>query len=489
VTDRGHGIDGATLAYDFDEEADGFGAPPLPVRETVPLDQKLCLGMLGAGLVALLLQLAGQALAGTWAGMGLSFGLIALGTSLWFWRLYAGTKPGIRHDGIWFRSSLARGAVGWTAGIVMTGLYVLIYWFPGVLGEREDGDPVGLVGTVDPLARLVTGEPASRWFLYGVLYTLAILVFGVRMFMKYRHSRYHQLRTTSVMGFQFLFAWSLPNLLARIGAPYMELNGVWPLKQDYLWPAKVADFTAAGLFGWGLLLFAVLLVLATPVLTYFFGKRWYCSWVCGCGGLAETLGDPWRQLSDKSTRAWKIERWMVHGVLAVVLLVTASLWIDHLVSGALWGTWSSPLRQWYGFAVGAVFAGVVGVGFYPLLGSRVWCRFGCPQAAILGLWQRLFSRFRITTNGSQCISCGNCSTYCEMGIDVQSYAQQGRNIVRASCVGCGVCASVCPRGVLKLENGATHADRFEGADRPADRFLKSLGLREEDPPENRTLGR
>jgi Pyruvate/2-oxoacid:ferredoxin oxidoreductase delta subunit len=75
------------------------------------------------------------------------------------------------------------------------------------------------------------------------------------------------------------------------------------------------------------------------------------------------------------------------------------------------------------------------------------------MAAILGLQQRLFSRFRITTNGGQCISCGNCSAYCEMGIDVRAYAQKGKNIVRASCVGCGICSTVCPRGVLKLENG------------------------------------
>jgi Pyruvate/2-oxoacid:ferredoxin oxidoreductase delta subunit len=74
------------------------------------------------------------------------------------------------------------------------------------------------------------------------------------------------------------------------------------------------------------------------------------------------------------------------------------------------------------------------------------------MAAILGLQQKLFSRFRITTNGGQCISCGNCSTYCEMGIDVRAYAQKGENIVRSSCVGCGICAAVCPRGVLKLEN-------------------------------------
>jgi polyferredoxin len=114
---------------------------------------------------------------------------------------------------------------------------------------------------------------------------------------------------------------------------------------------------------------------------------------------------------------------------------------------------SATLRKTYAFLIGAIFSGVIGVGFYPIFGSRVWCRFGCPMAAILGFQQRLFSRFRITTNGGQCISCGNCSTYCEMGIDVRAYAQKGENIVRSSCVGCGICSAVCPRGVLKLENG------------------------------------
>ena len=103
--------------------------------------------------------------------------------------------------------------------------------------------------------------------------------------------------------------------------------------------------------------------------------------------------------------------------------------------------------------VGSIFSGVIGTGFYPILGNRVWCRFGCPLAAYMGLIQRFKSRFRITTNGAQCISCGNCSTYCEQGIDVRWYAQRQQNIVRASCVGCGICSAVCPRGVLKLENG------------------------------------
>jgi polyferredoxin len=122
-------------------------------------------------------------------------------------------------------------------------------------------------------------------------------------------------------------------------------------------------------------------------------------------------------------------------------------------TGSVLGIKTSSIQSTYGLLIGSVFAGVIGTGFYPIFGNRVWCRFGCPLAAYMGIVQRYKSRFRITTNGGQCISCGNCSTYCEQGIDVRAYAQKGENIVRASCVGCGICSAVCPRGVLKLENG------------------------------------
>jgi MinD superfamily P-loop ATPase len=72
------------------------------------------------------------------------------------------------------------------------------------------------------------------------------------------------------------------------------------------------------------------------------------------------------------------------------------------------------------------------------------------MAAILGLQQRLFSKFRITTNGGQCISCGNCSTYCEMEL-MYAVMLKRRKYCRSSCVGCGICAAVCP-WCTKLEN-------------------------------------
>jgi len=136
-----------------------------------------------------------------------------------------------------------------------------------------------------------------------------------------------------------------------------------------------------------------------------------------------------------------------------VLMTVATLYSFFTGHSGLMGIRTQSIQNTYSFLIGAIFAGVIGTGFYPIFGNRVWCRFGCPLAAYLGFVQRFKSRFRITTNGGQCISCGNCSTYCEMGIDVRAYAQKGENIVRSSCVGCGVCSAVCPRGVLKLEQG------------------------------------
>ncbi|MBL4662737.1 MAG: 4Fe-4S binding protein [Flavobacteriaceae bacterium] len=469
-------------------------------------------------------------------GLWLTIALVSIagGILLFAKGSYQGKLAGIKNHGVWFKSVSNRGFWGWIVGVTLTGFYIILYFYEGLLGLSETGN-TGLVGLFDPLSRLLSGNPASQWFVYGTLYTLAILTFGVRFIWKYRHNKYEQLRTVSVMFFQTAFAFIIPELMARLNSdnfslPYNDLKNMWPLNYYAFDSWRVDQFINAQTMGLMFLIFAILSIfVVSPILTYKYGKRWYCSWVCGCGGLAETAGDSFRQLSDKSMSAWKFERWMIHSVSVFSIVMTAAVVSTYLgydstrywftknvflislggfltllfagiiyfkrkelnktaMKGALGAylitigflvfisffnlneikinasyfsfglntnvySLDASLRTFYGFGIGSIFSGVIGTGFYPLLGNRVWCRMGCPMAGILGIQQRLFSKFRITTNGGQCISCGNCSTYCEMGIDVRSYAQKGENIVRASCVGCGVCSAVCPRGVLKLENG------------------------------------
>lgn len=355
------------------------------------------------------------------------------------------TLPGIKHNGIFFSSTMAKGALGILLGAWLIGFYILLYWFPEYI--------VNVIILVDPVSEFLRSQPADRWFMYGFLYTLVVAVMGVRMYIKYRNNAYHLVRTTSIIFFQLGFAFMIPAFLERLNQPSMDLKNAWPLNYSFFTDWNISNLLSSGNLGIFMLFWGVVLaVVVVPVMTYFYGKRWYCSWVCGCGGLAETLGDPFRQLSDKSLKAWKIERIIIHSVLVFAVVMTIMQLANFLSNGAVFSNYTWRVNQAYSFLIGSAFAGVVGTGFYPLMGNRVWCRFGCPLAAILGMVQKFKSRFVITTNGGQCISCGNCSTYCEMGIDVRWYAQRGQNIVRSSCVGCGVCAAVCPRGVLKLEN-------------------------------------
>ena len=596
------------------------GQPP----KTINTQQKIASFIGLAGLTILLLALFNVNFPNKTLWLSLSLVSITVGT-IWFSKAaYLHTHEGIKNDGVYFKSLSSRGFWGWVLGIALTLFYVILYWFPQYLGLVNDGDNVGVIALFDPLSKALSGNPASQWFLYGTLYTLAILAFGIKFIWKYRHNRYEVIRTCSVMFFQLSFAFIIPEILVRLNQPYYDFKNIWPLNYDLFAGYKIDEFLSAGDVGLIMLIFGFLSIFViTPILTYKYGKRWYCSWVCGCGGLAETAGDPFRHLSDKRQIAWKVERWVIHSVVVFVTVMTTAvvysylqgnessnisewsnlenkmvfmsemdgtpigervlaaqeagatavvflntdpnitsptvektegitipyivaselenkdalekidrgqaatlvtdraegtplqvnkeqetayfdnLWISKeffvwfviglltlvfawimlfrrkelakdaklgaigyfvvVLSILLFTYFSTPgklfffdayqLRKSYGFLIGAMFSGVIGVGFYPIFGSRVWCRFGCPMAAILGLQQRLLSKFRITTNGGQCISCGNCSTYCEMGIDVRAYAQKGENIVRSSCVGCGICSAVCPRGVLKLENG------------------------------------
>ena len=356
-------------------------------------------------------------------------------------------KPGIKNDHIYQNSATNRGLIAWLVLVYLVVFYLLLYFMPDYV--------VNWTYILDPISKALNGGDASQWFVYGFLYCTIMIVMGVRMYIKYRHNKYQIVRTTSVLFFQIVFAFLIPEIMTSLNMPGYDFKNAFPLDYDFFFEWNLKSLTESGAIGIFILVWGTLLTLViVPIMVYFFGKRWYCSWVCGCGGLAETLGDPYRQHSNKSLNAWKLERWLIHAVLVFSLVMTIiTLYCYFSGTSSFIGIKSQWVKDTYSFLIGAWFAGVIGTGFYPIFGNRVWCRFGCPLAAYLGLVQRFKSRFRITTNGGQCISCGNCSTYCEQGIDVRAYAQKGENIVRSSCVGCGICSAVCPRGVLKLENG------------------------------------
>ncbi len=540
--------------------------------------QKIGLAMSTIGLFILLIAWAGVTFDPAWLYISLSLGLMLVGIATYTYGTYAHETKGIKNNNVWFRSLTSRGSLAWAGGILLTLFYIQLYYFSSTLGlnnqtltSEELSIPItnseesatklieaqyptaldisismdgvedaqtfksakirlqntGFIHLFDPVSKILRGKAADQWFLYGTLYTFVILFLGLKFIVKYRHNRYQLIRTISVIFAQLIFAYFLPMILESFftDSPSLgkDFKSIWPLEYNFataetmkgLEAESVNSVSGTFYFVWGIFLFLIF----TPIITYFVGKRWYCSWICGCGGLAETAGDSFRHLSSKKESVWKFERIIIHSVMVFALVMSiGSLYpyfsgnefkvgfIKITSNGYFWGslvlialamtgllyaykqskskhkfllvgttilagiavliiigkatgntqiffTDSKTLKKTYGFFIGAAFSGIAGVGFYPILGNRVWCRFGCPMAGYMGIFQRFKSKFRITTNGGQCISCGNCSVYCEQGIDVRAYAQKGENIIRSSCVGCGICSAVCPRGVLKLENG------------------------------------
>ena len=291
-------------------------------------------------------------------------------------------------------------------------LFILcLYMFKEFGKERLIGlNGVRALLEASPLAAFVL----KQW--YGILYTALVLGMGAFILAgpRRRHFRLHnyvRMRTISCMFFQTVFLFTLPAIPARwLGAKAACLTTVWPLT---LMPAGFANKVfvlgrSSPEIVFYALFTAFLAFVAMPVFVYFHGKR-YCSWICGCGALSETFGEPFRHLSPKGYQNRRRER-IIYIVLAASIFISGAL----VLKGAF------------------IDKDVVrGISFwYNLVGA-------------------VKTRFRISSN-DRCIDCGACNRYCEMGIDVKGFAlkQQPFSLRNTPCIGCGECVAVCPMNVL-----------------------------------------
>ena len=192
--------------------------------------QKVALGLGIIGLFIMTLALFNTNFPNEGLFLTLSLGLIIIGTVIYSREAYIHKLEGIKNDGVWFKSVSARGVWGWILGVILTAFYIVLYFYPQYLGLGKDGaENTGLIHLFDPLSQLLSGRNASQWFVYGTLYTIAILAFGYKFILKYRHNRYQQIRTISVMFFQLAFAFLIPEFMYRLnsGIPYYDLKNIF----------------------------------------------------------------------------------------------------------------------------------------------------------------------------------------------------------------------------------------------------------------------
>ena len=317
---------------------------------------------------------------------------------------------------------------------------------------------------------LKDGLGSPSWW-YGFLYSVVVVVFGVRR-VRRRRTPYVRRQTVTLMAIQVVPLFLLPDLLL----PWMGANGWFdpghPLTwiadglfgpgREYwraigfvlAWPLLVYNvFTEQPNYAWLAISFVQTFVLI-PFIVWRWGKGAYCGWLCTCGALAETLGDQHRRKMPHGPG------WNRLNLLGQAVLAFAFALLGLRIAGWIGGPQSWPAQAFvkgftsvpylnYQWSVDLFLSGVFGVGLYFWFSGRTWCRFACPLAALMHIYAR-FSRFRIFAEKSKCISCNVCTSVCHQGIDVMSFANKGAPMADPQCVRCSACVQECPTGVLSF---------------------------------------
>jgi NosR/NirI family transcriptional regulator, nitrous oxide reductase regulator len=315
-------------------------------------------------------------------------------------------------------------------------------------------DPSSFAATL-----LHSSSTPSFWV--ALAYSAAVVGFGIDR-MRRRKTAYVRLQTSTLMCIQVLPLFLLPELLL----PWAGANDLVPqIVRDQLfpgdswwraygfilaWPLMAWNVFTEQPNAWWLAISVVQTCIIIPLLVWRWGKGAYCSWICSCGALAETMGDRQREKMPHG------KRWNRLNLIGQVILASAVVILFLHIISWIWPSVISPalvqkitMKGYWKHAVDWLLAGVLGTGLYFWLSGRVWCRFACPLAALMHIYAR-FSRFRIVVEQKKCISCNACTSVCHQGIDVMAFANRGRHMEDPQCVRCSACVQTCPTGVLQF---------------------------------------
>jgi len=393
---------------------------------------------------------------------------------------YPLTEGFLKDAGKWNWISALNGILGYISflGFVITGLIILSNFLRNISTFTNSGwkkikyTYFLLVALFFPFIYIsyeyfgvkFLGKYPGFW--YTFLYSLTILIFGLRRIAKIP-TKYIKRQTWTLILIQIFPLFLLPEIIlpAMYKAGILGSKGGFILTQIFpnanfghayrlilAWPLNIYGLFTDHITAFWLIYTILFSFGLIPYLIYKWGKGAYCGWICSCGALAETLGDEYRTKAPHGVKAKKLEN-IGQYVLAFAFIITL------LKMAAVLGNIKIPLihtprpglldeaRMIYSFSVDIIFAGVLGVGVYFFMSGRIWCRYFCPLAALMHIYAR-FSKFRIFSEKKRCISCNICTKVCHMGIDVMNYANKGIPMNDVECVRCSACVVNCPMDVL-----------------------------------------
>ena len=263
--------------------------------------------------------------------------------------------------------------------------------------------------------------------IFSYVFCAVILVFGILAIRRHQ-SKYIKTMLTVGITVQLLFSLAIPYGILHQD---MGLNIAWPYFPELLW-------SAGTMVAWYCLISFVFI----PIIAFLYGRRAWCTFICGTGVMAETLGDEYRQKGAKSRGIpsfFTALKW-------IILIASIALTVAFLAGDPQNKLLNMIYLIVFIFVLRLFFMQAVNIIMMPKFGTRIWCKYFCPQGLLIGLISR-FGRFALVKNESRCVNCGTCNENCSMSIDIAN----GPAINKSDhCVGCGVCVEVCPHQALSM---------------------------------------
>jgi polyferredoxin len=198
---------------------------------------------------------------------------------------------------------------------------------------------------------------------------------------------------------------------------------------------------------------AGLVLFVAIMLTAFFLRRGFCSWVCPIGTFSEWLADTGKRLfgrnfviggkADIALRSIKylILLFFLNAILvgmdryAVSAFLMSPYWA--VADAKLLDFWLEPGRLTIIVTLILVVAS--------LFIKHFWCRYLCPYGALLGILS-VFSPAGISRDAERCNACRLCDRACPSHIGVSSR----ESITSEECIACFECVNACPKNALSM---------------------------------------
>ena len=172
-------------------------------------------------------------------------------------------------------------------------------------------------------------------FWYTFLYSLTILIFGLRR-MQVNPTIYIKRQTWTLILIQVFPLFLLPEIILPLlnqwgllgGEKGFLLSQVFPggdfghaYRLILAWPLNIYGLIADKITAFWLIYTLLFTFGFIYYIVYRWGKGAYCGWICSCGALAETLGDEYRTLAPHGPKAKKWEN-VGQWVLLAAFIIT-----------------------------------------------------------------------------------------------------------------------------------------------------------------------